>query len=261
MNIVITPNNIIDVLSKNKLFSKEDALLITGSLGIALIAFHCMYDFNFDKYNNGQSDVDVFIILKHGNNLPKQISMAERELFLNRTIHMINYSFRYGVGRNCINIKYILKNDFINRLLTDTITYQSWRKIPLTKFKKNEMFYCSDGSKYTMPYHEYKCNDSEGYILLFFLHSCKDNKYIFSNIHSMIFNGLLFDPQCLVSSEIDTFKKKLFNFFCKLDNRGLSYIFGYFIDRKLVESKDLKKIVSLLANHYNYSKNEGYYEK
>lgn len=170
----------------SKIFSLENIhIYLVGS-----VAINIKLNRNFENYFNGISDIDCVVILKNDNcsSLKKIIPIVQYELFNNNQIHLLNYSIKYGRGRNSINIKIIKNHDLWRFTKVERLVYRSVRSSSLTNFKKSTVFYGEVG-EYPYEYNERKISD-DCYLIDYDFFSYKNGEYILNDIHSMLLFSL-----------------------------------------------------------------------
>ena len=190
-------NNLVDLFFSKHLLNRQDSLIVTGSFAVCSILSS-----DFSRFHNGKSDIDAFIVFEDNKSIDNIITDKRVKNALEEgVIDLVNYSFTYGVGRNRLNIKYIPKRLFDDLSSFQLIKYNSSRQIPLTSFKKCEIFKCSDGTSDIYQYVENYNSKYDCYILSFNYQPIQNNIYRFSNIHSMLVNGILAWDGCNIQKQ------------------------------------------------------------
>lgn len=227
-----------ECLKNNQLITEKDSFLITGSFSVC-----CSLQEDMARFNNGQSDIDLIIVLKDKRSILHLLDDAQRSLFLNDKINLINYSFAYGKGRNQINIKYIGIKDFPRLMSFNKIQYKSYRKKPLTKYKPFEEFAASNLQTDKMYYTENYNNQAQGYILDFCYKPINNRVYRFSNIHSMLVTAIIGQDGCLIKNKHNKFLKKFLNIFTNLNTEQQKFLFSYFSCSKNWNEDKISKLI------------------
>lgn len=246
------PQNVEDILRNKNILQNNANLIITGSFAVRCIASQYSVQ-DFSNYNNGISDIDLIIMVDDERGLPKLIGGLEKEMFAQKRIQVINYSYKYGSHRNAFNIKFLSQVGFNSFSSFERILYKSWRKVPLTTFKKKELFFCSDGETYVMNYQE-DCYKS-GYILSLDFFPFRDNVYRFSNIHSMLFNSVIVSNDGIMYEKIYRFKNEMHKIFSNLDHRTKKLMFSSYIKKGIIKECDVERYINSAVCDFNFSNN------
>lgn len=228
-------------LYDNELMTPEDSAFVTGSFAIT-----CIMNGDFSRFINGKSDIDLYVILDKAQNIPLKIDQKVVELWKKENINMINYSHPYGLGRNQINIKYIAKDDFAKLLSFRLIEYKSCRKTPLSKYKPEELFLTTDLTIDTYKYEEVYNPMYDCYILNFCYTPIQDGVYRFSNIHSMLLNGVFLWDGCNIGANHKQFLKELASTIYPLPRSTKTFLFSRFKKTMDWNDTDLLKYIDKL---------------
>ncbi len=150
----------------------------------------------YQRFINGESDVDVIVICKNNNSL--EISLRKIfnknvvRKFLQKKYLILNYSYPYGIKRNVLHIKFMSYELFKSITSLKELSFKSFRREPLTK-KKKATFFASNSTKLIhFPYTENKTENS--YLLHYRFNPIQQQNFFLSDIHSLIlFSVCVFD--------------------------------------------------------------------
>lgn len=234
MNDTILTTFVLDVLKREKLIGDDCTVILTGSSSLECAKSNS----NYDKYFNGQSDIDVLIIVEQNILFMKDIfSEYLLNLFSRDIINVLNFNHQYGDKRNAINIKYVKKGTFVEWTSLSEVHFKSYRKHSLLNKKPFMKCYGFQDSV-IIPYKEEKLFDH--YILHYDIELKKE--YYLIDIHSMILFGTIIYGNNLINS-IDHFNF-YFGSLLSLPDEKLFSLFGYYLyEKKSIEYSELRSLI------------------
>lgn len=233
-NCTILTNFVLKCLKHSNLIGNDSTVILTGSASLECARASP----NYEKFFNGKSDIDVFIVVYNDLSFIRNI-FSENILksFEDDVINVLNYNFQYGNERNAINIKYIKKKTFFEWTSLKEIHFKSYRKISLSEKKSFMKSYgCNDFI--IIPYQEEAVSDH------FILHYdvVLNEEYYLIDVHSMILFGTLIFGNNLLNS-MESFNS-FFRAFLTLPNEKLFNLFKYYLeDKKSIKYCELKEFI------------------
>lgn len=244
-------NFVLGTLKYSGLIGCDSTVILTGSASLEC----AMSSPDFQRFFNGQSDIDVLIVVYQDISFMDNIFSKDiLNSFDEDIVNVLNYSYQYGRKRNAINIKYVKSKTFTEWTSLKEVHFKSYRQYSLSAKKPFMRCYGFDDS-ITISYKEEPVLD---YFVLHYDIRLKE-KYYLLDIHSMLlFGTIIFGTNLLEAIEN-------FNFFFRslltLPDEKLFNIFKYFLEekrsikcpelRKLIEKFteiDIDKILEILKN-------------
>lgn len=234
MNDTILTTFVLGVLKREKLIGDDSTVILTGSSSLECAKSNP----NYDKYFNGQSDIDVLIAVEQNILFMKDIfSEYLLDLFSRDMINVLNFNHQYGSKRNAINIKYVKKETFVEWTSLSEVHFKSYRKHSLLNNKPFMKCYGFCDSV-IIPYKEEKLFDH--YILHYDIELKRE--YYLIDIHSMILFGTIIYGNNMINS-IDHFNF-YFGSLLTLPDEKLFSLFGYFLyEKKSIEYSELRSLI------------------
>lgn len=234
MNDTILTTFVLGVLKREKLIGDDSTVILTGSSSLECAKSNP----NYDKYFNGQSDIDVLIVVEQNILFMKDIfSEYLLDLFSRDMINVLNFNHQYGSKRNAINIKYVKKETFVEWTSLSEVHFKSYRKHSLLN-KKPFMKCYGFRDSVIIPYKEEKLFDH--YILHYDIKLKRE--YYLIDIHSMILFGTIIYGNNMINS-IDHFNF-YFGSLLTLPDEKLFSLFGYFLyEKKSIEYSELRSLI------------------
>lgn len=225
---------VLESLKNANLMGADSTVILTGSSSIE----SARDSPNYKRYFNGQSDIDVLIVVYKDISFLKDI-FSENILksFHDDNINVLNHSYQYGKERNAINIKYIKLKTFDEWTSLKAIHFKSYRKHSLSAKKPFMKCYGFDDA-IIVPYQETPISDY--FVLHYDIELNK--KYYLLDIHSMIlFGTIIFESQLLMQIEnFNSFFRALLN----SPDENLFNLFKYYLeDKKSIEYSELRKLI------------------
>ena len=225
---------ILESLKNSNLMGADSTVILTGSASL-----ECAQPSpNYKRYFNGQSDIDVLIVVYQDISFMNDIfSENILKAFDDNNINVLNYSYQYGNERNAINIKYIKVKTFNEWTSLKIIHFKSYRKHSLSA-KKPFMKCYGVNDVIIVPYQEESISN---YFVLHYSIELKE-KYYLIDIHSMIlFGTIIFEPQLLTQIEDFNFS---FRSLLNLPDGELFNLFKYYLeDKKSIEYSELRNLI------------------
>lgn len=225
---------VLNSLRDLKLKGNDSTIILTGSA--SLESARASPDYR--RYFNGESDIDVLVVVyKDVSFMNTLFSRHILDLFNYNYINVLNHSYKYGNGRNAINIKYITENTLSEWTSLSEIHFKSYRKYPLST-KKPYMKCYGFSNSVIIPYQEEGISD---YYILHYDIELKE-KYYLLDIHTM----LLFGTIIYKSNSLKFIKD--FNLFFKslltLSNEKIFNLFKYYLeDKKSITHSEIKALI------------------
>lgn len=234
MNDTILTTFVLGVLKREKLIGDDSTVILTGSSSLECAKSNP----NYDKYFNGQSDIDVLIVVEQNILFMKDIfSEYLLDLFSRDMINVLNFNHQYGSKRNAINIKYVKKETFVEWTSLSEVHFKSYRKHSLLN-KKPFMKCYGFRDSVIIPYKEEKLFDH--YILHYDIELKRE--YYLIDIHSMILFGTIIYGNNMINS-IDHFNF-YFGSLLTLPDEKLFSLFGYYLyEKKSIEYSELRSLI------------------
>ena len=234
MNDTILTTFVLGVLKREKLIGDDSTVILAGSSSLECAKSNP----NYDKYFNGQSDIDVLIVVEQNILFMKDIfSEYLLDLFSRDIINVLNFDHQYGSKRNAINIKYVKKETFVEWTSLSEVHFKSYRKHSLLN-KKPFMKCYGFRDSVIIPYKEEKLFDH--YILHYDIELKRE--YYLIDIHSMILFGTIIYGNNMINS-IDHFNF-YFGSLLSLPDEKLFSFFGYYLyEKKSIEYSELRSLI------------------
>lgn len=227
------------------LLGNDSTIILTGSASLECARASP----NYKRFFNGESDIDVLIIVYNDISFINTIFLNHIvSSFNDNIINVLNYSYQYGDKRNAINIKYIKENTFIEWASLTKVHFKSYRKYPLL-VKKPYMKCYGFFNDVIIPYQEESVSD---YYILHYDIELKKNYYLL-DIHTMIlFGTIIFESNYLNS--LDNFHF-FFQSVLNYSDEEIFNLFKYYLnDKKSINHSELKMFIKRFAE-INIEKN------
>lgn len=216
---------------------ENDLILLTGSI------FFKHDNDTFNDFFNGKKDVDILLI-----RTDEDFDVSLEPFLCEYNIDIVTKTIKYGAGRNSINVKILKKSSLINILNFNQISFTSYRKNSLKKFKPTTSFFgntTKNREEISFDYNEIAT--SNGCFIKYHFNPFKSYVYYLSDLHSMfLFCEILNQDQKMLSI-IKKFQKDLLLIIMTSPIERINSLFKYFVDKHSITPMEI--LLKLLRDY------------